>query len=273
MFAYSGLLTQSASLNVIGKYEGENSLSLNVLTSQKKLGVNPRVPRGTRVYAIGDVHGRADLLTTLFDRIDADLKAFPVEQAVQVLLGDYIDRGPNSREVIDILIARKRQHTMVYLKGNHESFAVEFLRNPSVLPEWKLAGGIYTLLSYGVTPSSHDTPQERQDLAAAFRQALPDSHHRFMQSLALSFTCGDFFFAHAGVRPGIALSTQQERDLLWIREDFLLHEEEFGKYIVHGHTPAREPDICPNRINIDTGAYATGRLTCLVLQDDQMAIL
>ena len=245
----------------------------NVLTSPKRLAAKPQVPHGTRIYAIGDVHGRADLLSVLFDRIDADLKAFPVEQTVQVLLGDYIDRGPNSREVIDILIARKRQHSMVYLKGNHESFAVEFLNNPSVLPEWKLAGGINTLLSYGVTPSSRDNPQQQQDLAAAFHAAMPDSHHRFIQSLALSFTCGDFFFAHAGVRPGIPLSTQHERDLLWIREDFLLHEEEFGKIIVHGHTPAREPDICPNRINIDTGAYATGRLTCLVLQDDQMTIL
>jgi serine/threonine protein phosphatase 1 len=109
--------------------------------------------------------------------------------------------------------------------------------------------------------------------ADAFRRALPDSHRNFMQGLALSFTCGDFFFAHAGVRPGIPLRQQRPEDLLWIREEFLLHEEDFGKIVVHGHTPAREPDVRPNRINIDTGAYATGRLTCLVLEGEQISFL
>jgi len=233
----------------------------------------PRLPSGTRIYAIGDVHGRIDLLDALFRRIDADLEGYPVKQAIQVFLGDYVDRGPNSREVIDALIARKREHQMIYLKGNHESFLAQFLTDPSVLPEWKQGGGIPTLLSYGVKPSKRDEPQELQDVATAFRQALPASHRQFLQSLALSFTCGDYFFVHAGVRPGTPLSLQHERDLLWIREDFLLHEEGFDKMIVHGHTPGREPDIRSNRINIDTGAYATGRLTCLVLQDDQMAII
>jgi serine/threonine protein phosphatase 1 len=235
--------------------------------------VKPRIPGGTRIYAIGDVHGRADLLRALFARIDASLKAYPVKQSVQVLLGDYIDRGPNSREVIDALIARRRQHPMVYLKGNHESYAVQFLSDPSVLSEWTQAGGINTLLSYGVKPSTRDEPKQQRDVAWAFCQALPESHRQFMQNLELSFTCGDFFFTHAGVRPGIPLREQREQDLLWIREDFLLHEEDFGKIIVHGHTPAKEPDIRPNRINIDTGAYATGRLTCLVLQGDRMAII
>ena len=110
-------------------------------------------------------------------------------------------------------------------------------------------------------------------MAAAFRSALPDSHLRFLQDLRLTFSCGDFFFAHAGVRPGIPLVEQREQDLLWIRDDFLLHEEDFGKIIVHGHTPAKTPDIRSNRINIDTGAFATGRLTCLILQGDQMAVI
>ena len=244
----------------------------NVLASPVEK-VKPRIPGGTRIYAIGDVHGRADLLHALFARIDASLKAYPIKQSVQVLLGDYIDRGPDSREVIDALIARRRQHPMVYLKGNHESYAVQFLSDPSVLSEWMQAGGINTLLSYGVKPSTRDDPKQLQDVAQAFRQALPESHRQFMQNLKLSFTCGDFFFTHAGVRPGIPLREQREQDLLWIREDFLLHEEDFGKIIVHGHTPAKEPDIRPNRINIDTGAYATGRLTCLVLQGDRMAII
>ena len=187
-------------------------MAWNVLASPI-LKVKPRVPDGTRIYAIGDVHGRADLLGRVFSRIDASLKADPVKQPLQVLLGDYIDRGPNSREVIDALIARARQHAMIFIKGNHESYAMEFLADPSVLSEWKQVGGIHTLLSYGVKPSMRDDPKGRQDLAAAFRQALPESHQRFLQSLALSFTCGDFFFTHAGVRPGTPLSEQRQQDL------------------------------------------------------------
>ncbi|MFZ0426179.1 MAG: metallophosphoesterase family protein [Xanthobacteraceae bacterium] len=233
----------------------------------------PRVPRDIRIYAIGDIHGRVDLLNALFQRIDANVKANPIKHALHVFLGDYIDRGPNSYEVIDALIARKSEHAMIFLKGNHESYAAQFLEDPAVLPEWTSVGGLNTLLSYGVTPPSRDNPRPAEDVARAFREALPEDHLQFLQSLALSFTCGDYFFVHAGVQPGIPLNKQREQDLLWIREDFLLHEEDFGKIIVHGHTPSKEPDIRPNRINIDTGAYATGRLTCLVLQGDQVAIM
>jgi serine/threonine protein phosphatase 1 len=250
----------------------KSTLTWNVLASPVQKA-KPRIPRGIRLYAIGDVHGRADLLSALFQRIDVSLRVSPVEQAVQVLLGDYIDRGPNSREVIDALIARQQQHLMVYLKGNHESYVCQLMSDPTVLSEWSQAGGINTLLSYGVKPSSRDDPRQERDVAAAFCRALPENHRQFLQSLAISFACGDFFFAHAGVRPGVPLRKQREHDLLWIREDFLLHEEDFGKVIVHGHTPSIEPDIRSNRINIDTGAYATGRLTCLILQDDQMAII
>jgi serine/threonine protein phosphatase 1 len=247
-------------------------LAWNLLTS-KVQKAKPRIPDGQRVYAVGDVHGRADLLSALLARIDADLAAHPVAQPIQVFLGDYIDRGPHSREVLDLLIARRRRHVMLYLQGNHETYAAQFLSDPSVLSDWKHIGGLNTLLSYGVTPSASEDPIGQQDMAAAFRAALPDSHRRFIQSLALSFTCGDFFFAHAGVRPGVPLRQQRRQDLLWIREDFLLHEEDFGKIVVHGHTPAREPDIRPNRINIDTGAYATGRLTCLVLEGEEMSFI
>jgi serine/threonine protein phosphatase 1 len=247
-------------------------LAWNVLIS-KVQKAKPRIPDGRRVYAVGDVHGRADLLSALLARIDADLQAYPIAQPIQVFLGDYIDRGSHSREVLDLLIARRRHHVMLYLKGNHETYAAQFLSDPSVLSDWKHIGGINTLLSYGVTPSASEDPRAQYDASAAFRQALPDSHRRFFHSLALSFTCGDFFFAHAGVRPGIPLRQQRRQDLLWIREEFLLHEEDFGKVVVHGHTPAREPDIRPNRINIDTGAYATGRLTCLMLEGEHMTFI
>jgi serine/threonine protein phosphatase 1 len=142
-----------------------------------------------------------------------------------------------------------------------------------VFSAWKDIGGLSTLCSYGVSPTLGDNPRSPEELAVALNHSMPDNHRRFLQGLALSFTCGDFLFVHAGVRPGIPLREQSEQDLLWIREDFLLHEEHFGKVIVHGHTPAREPEIRPNRINIDTGAYATGRLTCLVLEDEQMRFL
>lgn len=252
--------------------EERTALPWNLLASPEQ-EAKPRIPNGMRIYAIGDIHGRVDLLNAVFERIDATLKDFPIKQSVHVMLGDYIDRGPNSREVIDALIARRKQHSMVCLKGNHESYAIQLLSDPSVLTEWMQFGGAGTLLSYEVKPPTRSDPQLPENVANAFSKALPASHRRFLEGLGLSFTCGDYFFTHAGVRPGVPLGQQREHDLLWIREDFLLHEEDFGKIIVHGHTPAREPDVRPNRINIDTGAYATGRLTCLVLQADRMVFI
>jgi serine/threonine protein phosphatase 1 len=233
----------------------------------------PCVSAGRRIYAVGDIHGRADLLSELFMRIDDDLKARPTIDSVQVFLGDYIDRGPSSRQVIDLLIARRRRRDVLFLKGNHEDCAVQFLSDPTVLPAWQSIGGVHTLLSYGVMPARGDDPQSQRKVAIALREAMPDSHRRFLRGLALSFTCGDFFFVHAGVRPGIPLQRQSQRDLLWIRDDFLLYEEDFGMVVVHGHTPIYEPDIRSNRINIDTGAYATGQLTCLVLEGDSTSFL
>jgi serine/threonine protein phosphatase 1 len=246
-------------------------LAWNLLTSELK--ERPRVPAGRRVYAIGDVHGRADLLAELLMRIDDDLRSRPHAHAVQVFLGDYIDRGPQSREVIDLLIDRQRRHQTKFLKGNHEDCMLQVFADPAVFSEWKMIGGLNTILSYGVTPIGHHDARAYPRIAAAIAEAIPDSHHSFLRNLALSFSLGDFFFAHAGVRPGIPLAAQSSRDLLWIRDDFLLHEEDFGKIIVHGHTPAMEPEIRRNRINIDTGAFATGRLTCLVLENDQMSFL
>lgn len=243
---------------------------VNPLTSRRE---RPQVLPGQRIYAIGDIHGRADLLQALFDRIDADLRSHPAPSAIQVFLGDYMDRGPNSRHVLDLLVSRKQQHETVFLKGNHEAYVCLVLNDASAITEWQRMGGISTLLSYGVTPSSRPDPKKGEDVALAFRQAFPAKHRRFVNGLALSFTCGDFFFAHAGVRPGIALQLQRQEDLLWIRDDFLLHEDDFGKIVVHGHTPTNRPDVRPNRINIDTGAYATGRLTCLVLEGDQMRFI
>lgn len=139
--------------------------------------------------------------------------------------------------------------------------------------DWRHYGGFDTLVSYGLAPSPTPDARERAMLALGLERALPKIHRGFLETLKVSFTCGDFFFAHAGVRPGISLARQREEDLLWIREDFLLHEGAYEKIIIHGHTPVLEPDVRPNRINIDTGAYATGRLTCLVLERDQMQFI
>ena len=222
-----------------------------------------------RVYAIGDVHGRVDLLDQVLLRIDAHETAHPGPRPVEVFLGDYIDRGPASREVLDRLSARTRTRETVCLKGNHETFTEAFIKDPTILNDWRRYGGIETLLSYGLVPSVNMGPAEQIKLAATFSEVLPLSHRIFLGSLRPSFTCGDYFFVHAGVRPGIPLAKQREEDLLWIRDDFLLYEDDFGKVVVHGHTPVREPDIRPNRINIDTGAYATGQLTCLMLEGDK----
>jgi serine/threonine protein phosphatase 1 len=228
-----------------------------------------RVPDGTRIYAVGDLHGRVDLLDRLFANIDDDLVTFPATRAIHVFLGDYVDRGPDSRFVLDRLIERGQTHEVVCLKGNHELFLLNFFSNPETLTHWRQYGGLDTLMSYGVVPPFNPTADQLAALAERLYQAMPDAHLEFLDRLKTSFTCGDYFFVHAGVRPHVALAEQQEQDLLWIRDEFLQYEQDFEKIIVHGHTPVNEADIRPNRINIDTGAYATGLLTCLILEGDK----
>ena len=231
------------------------------------------VPEGTRIYAIGDIHGRLDLLDEVLARIDADVDRHPASDAIRVFLGDYIDRGPDSKRVIDRLIDYCAAQPTVCLMGNHEAFLREFLNNPEILSIWGDCGGLDTLLSYGLAPAVSPNAAGQRKLASDLDGALPSSHRAFLGSLRQYFVCGDFIFVHAGVRPGIRLTEQSEEDLLWIREDFLSCQDNFGKVVVHGHTPVREPDVRPNRINIDTGAYASGILTCLVLESDNIRFI
>src|SRR5262249_29886421 len=154
----------------------------------------------------------------------------------------------------------------VYLKGNHEVFMTEFLEDPVVLREWQEFGGIQTLLSYGIVARPNFDPTEQTRIANALANVLPQSHHLFLAALRSWFACGDFLFVHAGIRPGISFEKQQDEDLLWIRDDFLSSDDDFGKIVIHGHTPVEQPEVRSNRINIDTGAYATGRLTCLIIE-------
>jgi serine/threonine protein phosphatase 1 len=202
------------------------------------------------------------------------LAARPVPRPILIFLGDYIDRGPDSRRVIDQLIRLKQRHEVVYLRGNHERCLMEFLRNPSILATWLRWGGLYTLRSYGLEPKNYLDSGEQEGLARSLELILRASgHFDFFDRLETSFTFGDFFFVHAGVRPGLPLDRQSETDLLEIRDVFLSSGSDFGKIVVHGHTPVPEPDIRANRINIDTGAFATGRLTCLVIERDVIDLI
>jgi serine/threonine protein phosphatase 1 len=239
----------------------------------KVRGRRPSLPAGQRLYAVGDIHGRLDLLDELLARIDADIALRPTPKPRYVFLGDYIDRGPSSRETIDRLIEHGATHESVFLKGNHELIAIKCLSDRSLFDQWLRLGGLETLVSYGLPPETLANGKQIAEIQSAFHHALPQTHFRFFRDLKNSFECGDFFFAHAGVRPGVELLQQMESDLLWIRGEFLSSDDDFGKIIVHGHTPTREIEVGPNRINIDTGAFATGRLTCLVLEGESLSVI
>jgi serine/threonine protein phosphatase 1 len=236
-------------------------------------GRRPSLPAGVRIYAVGDIHGRLDLLNELLARIDTDIMLRPAVRPVYVFLGDYIDRGPSSRETIDRLIEHGATHETAFLKGNHELIAIKCLSDRGLFDQWLRLGGMATLVSYGVPAETLASGKQISELQSAFHSALPQAHFRFFRDLQTSFSCGDFFFAHAGVRPDVELSHQKENDLLWIREEFLSSNRDFGKIVVHGHTPGSEIEVKPNRINIDTGAFATGRLSCLVIEDEALSAI
>jgi len=256
----------------MGTGRGNTIIMLRFLRS-RRVTRQRRLPDGIRVYAVGDIHGRADLLKEVFTLIEADLACSPVRRAIEIYLGDYIDRGPHSGSTLDLLIERGRLREAVFLKGNHEAYFLEVLGDPTKLAGWKQFGGLQTLMSYGIQPSLNPDAAEQVELVRKLTQAVPAGHLDFLRSLKPTFVCGDFFFVHAGVRPGIPLKEQQESDLLWIRDEFLDSKKNFGKFIIHGHTPVREPDFRSNRANIDTGAYATGNLTLLRIQESSMLAL
>lgn len=232
-----------------------------------------RLPDGVRLYVLGDIHGRADLLDRTLGRIDAYRRAHPHSYDFLILVGDYVDRGPSSRDVLDLIISRMSARRTIPLKGNHEAYMLDFLENPSALRTWRQFGGLQTLMSYGLKPSLNPDEREQRELSAELASALPLTHRNLLEALPSSVSCGDFFFAHAGVKPGVPLSEQREADLLWIRDEFLRYTRDFGKLIVHGHTPVPAPEIHSNRINIDTGAYATGQLTCIMIEGANVCVL
>jgi len=216
------------------------------------------------LYAVGDIHGRADLLAALEKLIVGDWEHRGRKDSLLIFLGDYVDRGPQSFQVIERLIAGFPMPS-VHLRGNHEQVLLDFLDDPELGDLWRRNGGMETMASYGVDISEVAVGRGFERASRDLRACLPAAHLDFLNGLKTSLTIGRYFFCHAGVRPGVPLDAQVAEDLMWIREPFIVSQADFGKIVVHGHTPVEMPELLPNRIDIDTGAYLTGKLTCLVI--------
>lgn len=236
----------------------------------------PAVPDGMLLYAVGDIHGEAALLGRMIDAIKADAdQVDATARKVVVFLGDYVDRGPASATVISLLASRPvpdfEHH---FLRGNHEQVFLDFLDDPATARDWLSFGGIATADSYAAEGIGRlGEPGGIEELADDLRRRLPEEHRNFLQSLNSCVTFGDYFFAHAGIRPQVSLDNQDPRDLIWIREPFLSWRRPHPKVIVHGHSIEAGPVLGGVRIGVDTGAYATGVLTALVLRGAEQRIL
>src|SRR5215510_10940719 len=233
----------------------------------------PPAPDGFTVYVVGDIHGRLDLLLEVQRRIDEDKARLVRGRAVEVYLGDYIDRGPDPAGVVSRLIDRARSVHTVFLRGNHEQLLLDFLDGNDCLDQWLAVGGNATMLSYGLALG----PPSRLPAGVVIRrelgQAIPREHRQFYEKTGSWIRLGGYLAVHAGIRPGVPLEEQQPADLLGIRQRFLQSEGEFGFVVVHGHTPVMAPELLPNRINIDTGAFATNLLTCLKIDAEGARVL
>jgi len=236
----------------------------------------PALPDSCVVWAIGDIHGRADLLRPLVEEMLADLARSPAARRVLVFLGDYVDRGPQSAQVLDILsdLSIRPGLETWFLRGNHEDRLLAFLGDPEIGRVWSEYGGRETLSSFGVQPpSTRADTSSWQEASRALGDALPLAHSQFLAGLGLSVSIGDYFFSHAGARPGVDLEDQAPEDLMWIRHEFLQSRSSFARVVVHGHTPSAFVHSDTRRIGIDTGAYATGVLTGLRLEKEDRLIL
>ena len=230
---------------------------------------NARMPDSVRVYAVGDIHGRNDLLARLHARITEDARSLAAGvRPIVVYLGDYVDRGLHSREVIDLLLdqplAGFEAH---YLKGNHDQQLLDFLSVPASGANWMRYGGDATLYSYGVR-FPKDQPREfhLKLMSDQLREIIPERHLAFFQALKLTYEAGDYLFVHAGIHPEKRMEDQSVEDMLWIREEFLESDADLGKVVVHGHSVTDLPEVRENRIGVDTGAVFSNRLSCLVLE-------
>ena len=239
-----------------------------------------RTPEGMVIYAIGDIHGRCDLLESLLQGIEQDGRQRPRSRTLVIFLGDYLSRGPDSRAVVDKVMSWRPPTPgvveVVSLKGNHEDLALRFLQGDLAAgAHWFDYDGLDALADYGVAAPDALARDEAslRSLRERFARALPHSHRAFFESLSVSRCEQDYHFVHAGVRPGVTLAQQTDQDQMWIRKRFLESTVDHGAVVVHGHSVVPQPEVHPNRIAIDTGAYASGVLTCLVLDGHQRSFL
>lgn len=245
----------------------------------------PSLPQGLCVYAVGDIHGEHLLLDRLMDRLHGDIRARrnDGEQVVVVFVGDYVDRGPDSRGVLDRLIALPgllpRECRCHFLRGNHEDAMQAFLKNPEDGGDWLAFGGTETLASYGIAALPNGNSKSRlRLLGAELAKVLPREHRDFLDGLEMWVSYGDYAFVHAGVRPNVPLERQRSQDLMWIREPFLSSRTRHSHTIVHGHTVTEDVAFHPvadnpHRIGIDTGAYASGVLSAIRLRGDERMVI
>lgn len=222
------------------------------------------------IYAVGDIHGELGLLDQLMEKIRLDARGYPDEPHTLIFIGDYIDRGPQSRSVLERVMAGFEGFKVVCLRGNHEQAMLEVCRrrNGDVAKTWmsRTIGGSETLRSYGIEPKAVKSAVKSEDRLEAVLAPIPDAHLSFIENLPLTHLEDGLLFVHAGIRPGIALEAQREDDLMWIRKEFTTSRHDHGYVVVHGHTWRRRPVVRKNRVGIDTGAFATGRLTAAVFE-------
>lgn len=247
------------------------------ILGKKKKPTGRRRPGGVpdaRAYAIGDIHGRLDLLQDLLGQIEADRRATPCARDYTIFLGDLIDRGPDSAGVIDFLLEqRDRLPNPIFIMGNHEEMLLRIVDGDAgQFRDWLQYGGYECAQSYGVEVGrlSALEPEAGADL---LRRAIPPAHLSFLGDCADSFQFGDYVFVHAGIRPGVAMNDQSTQDLRWIRQGFLDSAVDHGVIVVHGHTISDGPDEQSNRIGIDTGGYASGVLTALCVEGTERRYL
>ncbi len=235
--------------------------------------LDARAPDGMRLYAIGDVHGRADLLRRMHRLILGELMADPPADFRVIHVGDYVDRGPDSRGVIETIIGHQQQdERFLALAGNHDVAFLDFLEDADDWRQFATFGAVETARSYGVE-IGFGSDAEIHAAREALRSAMPQAHLDFLRTLKLRVVFGDFFFCHAGIRPGVELDLQDPQDLIWIRKEFLDYPGLHDKVIVHGHTPVAEVEVMANRVDVDTGAFDSGRLSALVIEGDRKRIL
>ena len=241
---------------------------LSFLQTRRAGSRRPQGPAGCRAYAIGDVHGRLDLLRNLLERVEEDSGSRSTARTLVVFLGDLVDRGPDSAGVIEFL-RHYRPATLepVFLFGNHEEVMLRVLggERGGLLDRWLCYGGAEALASYGLHTARLTDIPERQALEQVV-EAVPPSHAAFLEGFADTFRFGDYLMVHAGLRPGVPLHNQTQDDLHWIREPFLSDSREHGFVVVHGHTISEAIDERPNRIGIDTGAYRSGLLSAIGIE-------